>query len=84
MGIRAGLCCGRSIGLTNQSTNQQINTPPPPSPPTTTQQLNFKVPAQCQTVCRVVLGEKEKKQFVKAIDQDYRVHWCVSAGLIFT
>ncbi len=40
-------------------------------------QLNFKVPAQCQTVCRVVLGEKEKKQFIKAIDQDYRVHWCV-------
>lgn len=38
-------------------------------------QLNFKVPAQCQTVCRVVLGEKEKKQFIKAIDQDYRVHW---------
>lgn len=35
------------------------------------------MPAQCQTVCRVVLGEKEKKQFIKAIDQDYRVHWLV-------
>lgn len=35
------------------------------------------MPAQCQTVCRVVLGEKEKKQFIKAIDQDYRVHWSV-------
>lgn len=40
-------------------------------------QLNFKVPSACQTVCRKVLTPKEKKHFIKAIDQEYRVHWSV-------
>lgn len=40
-------------------------------------QLNFKVASACQTVCRKVLTPKEKKHFIKAIDQEYRVHWCV-------
>jgi len=39
--------------------------------------LNFKVNAHCQTSCRVLLDEKKKKQFIKAIDQEYRVHWIV-------
>ncbi len=39
--------------------------------------LNFKVASQCQTACRVLLDEKKKHQFIKAIDQEYRVHWIV-------
>jgi len=38
-------------------------------------QLNFKVPTACSTVCRKVLTKKEKGQFIKAIREDYRVHW---------
>lgn len=39
--------------------------------------LEAKVPEACQIACAVKLSNVEKDAFIRAIDEDYRVHWIV-------
>lgn len=39
--------------------------------------LEVKAPKSCEVACAVRLGKTEKDAFVRAIDDDYRVHWIV-------
>lgn len=40
-------------------------------------QLEVKVPKSCEVACMKKLKKSEKEAFVKAIDDDYKVHWMV-------
>jgi len=39
--------------------------------------LEMKVPEVCERICQKELTDEEAKQFSKAIDEEYRVHWIV-------
>jgi transmembrane 9 superfamily member 2/4 len=39
--------------------------------------LEAKVPKACEVACQVKLKKSEKDAFVRAIDDDYRIHWIV-------
>jgi hypothetical protein len=41
-------------------------------------QLEMKRPERCKIACLKKMKKDEAAQFAAAIDEDYRVHWCVS------
>lgn len=39
--------------------------------------MEIKVPKTCEVACLVKMKKSDKDAFVRAIDDDYRVHWSV-------
>ena len=48
---------------------KRIYCPPP--------QMEIKVPKTCEVACLLKMKKSDKDAFVRAIDDDYRVHWSV-------
>ena len=41
--------------------------------------MEAKVPKACEVACTAKLSKSDKDAFVRAIDDDYRVHWLVDS-----
>jgi hypothetical protein len=39
--------------------------------------MDMKVPKTCEVACVVKMKKADKDAFVRAIDDEYRVHWTV-------